>query len=71
MKGSLSPAYQMGWGEEKDLNNLRTLPSDHIRNLDNGVNLCLWEDTFSAGTLDIKAQDPQGSYFGPVTFRCV
>jgi len=47
---------------------MHTLTSDHIGNLDDRVDICLRENTFSSSTLDIETEDPQWCNLLPVSF---
>ena len=50
---------------------VRTLAGDHVGDLDDGIDLCLWEDALAPGTLDIKAEYSQGCDLLPLVFRCM
>src|SRR5690606_24052350 len=43
---------------------LVSVPSHHGCDLNNGILVCLWEDTLSSSTLDIKRQYSQRRNFG-------
>ena len=47
---------------------VHTLPSNHIRYLDNRVNICLRKHTLSTSTLDIETEDSQGCNLLPLSF---
>ena len=49
----------------------RTLTCHHVRNLNDRVNVCLWEDTLASRTLDIEAENTKGSDFRPLPVRCM
>lgn len=46
-----------------------SLPSDHVGDLDDGVDVGFWKDTLSTGTLDIETEDPEGCNIRSITFR--
>ena len=48
-----------------------TLSSDHVGNLNDGINLGLGKDAFATGALDIERQDPQRSNLAPLAFSGV
>ena len=45
------------------------MSSDHIRDLNDGVDVCLGEDTFTTGTFYIKTQDSEWGCLRPLTVR--
>ena len=47
------------------------MAGDHVGDLDDGIDLCLWEDALAPGTLDIKTEYSQGCDFLPLVFRCM
>ena len=46
-----------------------TLTGDHVRDLDDGIDRCLWKDSLPTGTLDVETEDPKRCERRPVSFR--
>ena len=57
MKGRFSPAKRLWVLDNGESKKSRTLPSHHVRNLDNGIGGCLRKDALPTSTFDIKAKD--------------
>ena len=48
-----------------------TISCHHVRDLNHGIEMCLWEDALATGTFNIEAEDPKRCECGPFTLRCV
>ena len=70
MNGFVSPVLILAMGGTKNIYS-RTLSSDHIRDLNDGVDVRLGEDALTTGTFYIETQNSKWCCLRPLTIRCV
>ncbi len=71
MNGFVSPFPILVTRADKQNGWRRTLSSDHVCDLNDGVDVRLREDTLTASTLYVETQDSERRRFRPLVIRCV